>query len=92
MGALMITFILNDLLSASEIIWLSHWNISKMVGLQILTFLNIIYSKPTKDKKEKKYFVVSFFRSLRSLGASPWKVVDQIEKVERHEEEGEHEK
>ena len=101
-GALIITFIVWDW--NLKIVWLSHWKIllwkswldpflcNSPNHYSLQTYHR---NKTTKDDewKQTSYFVSSFVNwswFAWYLGASPGEVVDQIQEVECHQEEGKH--
>ena len=101
-GALMITFMVT-LLVYLKYFWLSHWKyVAKLVGLDIFcsvkTCYYILFSRPTKKVNvwevngNKNHVIIDVNFSSHDLGASSGEVVDEVQKVECHEQEGKHEK
>ena len=62
-----------------------------MVGPLMFDAKIFIQNLPNIKRKKKYLFFVKIWSSW-CLSASPWKVVDQIEEVECHQQEGKHEK
>ena len=91
----------------SELLWLHSfsvmWLTLKLFDCRIETFRYtmvgplmfdakiFIQNLPNIKRKKKYLFFVKIWSSW-CLSASPWKVVDQIEEVECHQQEGKHEK